>query len=104
MGFGRLPAQIGFLAGNLREALLGRDDNQLRQSLAAAAALRALAGGSPIDAYTCERWELLDALTEALEGAHTDTQPLDRLALSRFASHLALLESLQDAVPQAARR
>lgn len=104
MGFGRLPAQISFLAGNLREAFLGRDDNQFRHSRAATAALQASAAGSPQDTFTSERWELLNAVSEALEGTPEDSPPLDRVALSQFASHLSLLESLQDPAQTGARR
>jgi len=95
MGYGRLPAQISFLAGNLREAMLGRNEDHFRQSRQAAEAMR-FREAEPLstDSLTRERWELLYAVTESLDRAHPPEQPLDEVALSQFASQLSLLESL----------
>ena len=95
MGYGRLPAQISFLAGNLREAVLGRNEDHLRRGREATVALRN-EGTDPLaaDSYTRERWELLDAVSESLDRAHSADQPLDKVALSSFASELGLLEAL----------
>ena len=95
LGYGRLPAQISFLAGNLREAVLGRNEDYLRQSREAAEAMRSQGADSlSTDSYTHERWELLHAVSESLDRAHSTEQPLDKVALSTFASELSLLESL----------
>jgi hypothetical protein len=90
-----LPAQISFLAGNLREAVLGRNEDHLRQSRKAAEAIRTQEADSlSNDSYTRERWELLHAVSESLDRVHSSEQPLDKVALSEFASELHLLESL----------
>ncbi len=95
LGYGRLPAQISFLAGNLREAVLGRNEDHLRQSRQAAEAIKSEGADSlGADSYTRERWELLHAVSESLDRAHSAEQPLDKVALSTFASELSLLESL----------
>ncbi|MEP7363699.1 MAG: hypothetical protein ABI972_10620 [Acidobacteriota bacterium] len=95
LGYGRLPAQISFLAGNLREAVLGRNEEHLRQSREAAEAMRSEGADSlSTDSHTRERWELLHAVSESLDRAHSPDQPLDKVALSTFASELSLLESL----------
>ncbi len=94
-GYGRLPAQISFLAGNLREAVLGRNEDHLRQSRQATEAIRNEDADSlSTDSYTRERWELLHAVSDSLDRAHSADQPLDKVALSTFASELSLLESL----------
>lgn len=94
-GYGRLPAQISFLAGNLREAVLGRNEDHLRQSRQAAEAMRSEGADSlSTDSFTRERWELLHAVSASLDRAHSAEQPLDKVALSTFASELSLLESL----------
>ena len=93
-GCGRLPAQISFLAGNLREAVLGRNEDHLRQTRQATEAMRRMEKDSlPTDSFTRERWELLHAVSDSLDRAHSE-QPLDKVALSTFASELSLLESL----------
>ena len=94
-GYGRLPAQISFLAENLREAVLGRNDDHLRRSRQAAEAMRNEdVDSNSADSFTRERWELLHAVSESLDRAHSAEQQLDKVALSTFASELSLLESL----------
>lgn len=97
---GRLPAQISFLAGNLREAVLGRRGDQLRQSRAAAEALGESEGpGLAADTFARERWELLSAVSASLDEAKGQSASLDEVALSQFASQLSLLESLSSQPP-----
>lgn len=97
---GRLPAQISFLAGNLREAVLGRREDQLRQTRAATEALGS--SGEPglaTDTFTRERWELLSAVSASLDEAQGEAAALDDVALSHFASQLSLLEALSSHPP-----
>ena len=94
LGYGRLPAQISFLAANLREAVLGRNEDHLRRSRQATEAIRNQEKDSLFsDSFTRERWELLHAVSESLDRAHSE-EPLDKVALSTFASELSLLETL----------
>lgn len=94
-GYGRLQAEISFLAGNLREAVLMRNEEHLQRSRYAAAVLRdAAVTTASADSFTREQWELLHAVSESLDRAHSAEQPLDHLALSDFAPELILLEAL----------
>lgn len=85
--------------------MLARKEDQLRQTRAATEALGA--SGEPglaIDTFTRERWELLSAVSASLEGAQGEAAALDEVALSHFASRLALLESLSSHPPVTALR